>query len=424
MDNLLFANVLRGDFSIILNMILIFSLVEFKYSKKVTLTILTAACALIIIVNNYLYVFCDLTTVGRFSIGVWLLVGIGLKFLSTDSIMKWLFNVVTAINVLFFITVISYVLSRFLPYPMYAHTAIRIVLYIIFIILFRKFVYPLYRQVVDRWQKFLAVTVGIMLNFAYILITSKDIAKTITQNLIPILLLSSLMFLVYGAILWSFQSVIQEYKFRTERDQARLHDELLSSQLAAHEEFFEASKRNRHDLRHHNQIIMEYLKSGDTLGAEEYLQLYDASLIETAATSYCKNHIANAVLCLYAQKAQKEDIIFAANADIPESVAMTPPEFGSLLSNILENALEACRRISANECFITFTAEVEEESLKIELQNSVSGKVEIKNNLPVSTKKNGGLGTKSVLHIVESYHGMLHFSQEGDTFITQIVLPV
>lgn len=423
MDNLLFANVLRGDVSIILNIILIFSLVEFKYSKKVTLTILTAACALIIIVNNCLYVFYDVTTVGRLSIGIWLAAGICLKFLSTDSIIKWLFNVITAINVLFFITVISYVLSRILPYPMYANTAVRIVLYIIFIILFKKYVYPLYRQVVDRWQQFLAVTAGIMLNFAYILITSKDIAETITQNLIPILLLSGLMFLVYGAMLWSFQSIIQEYKFRTERDQARLHDELLSSQLAAYEEFFEVSKRHRHDLRHHNQIIMEYLKCGDMEGAEEYLQLYDASLTETAAASYCKNYIANAVLCLYAQKAQKEDILFAANADIPESVAVTPPELGSLLSNILENALEACRKTRADERFITFTAEVEEESLKIELQNSVSGKVEIRNNLPVSTKKNGGLGTKSVLHIVESYHGMLNFSQEGDTFITQIVLP-
>ncbi len=423
MDNLLFANVLRGDVSIILNTILICSLVEFKYSKKVTLTILAAVCALIIIVNNYLYVFSDLTTVGRFSISVWLLVGIGLKFLSTDSIMKWLFNVITSINVLFFITVISYVLSRLLPHPMYAHTAIRIVLYIIFIILFRKFVYPLYRQVVDRWKQFLAVTVGIMLNFAYILFASKDIEETITQNLIPILLLSGLMFLVYAALLWSFQSVIQEYKFRTERDQARLHDELLYSQLAAHEKFFEASKRNRHDLRHHNQIIMEYLKSGDTLGAEEYLQLYDASLTETAATSYCQNHIANAVLCLYAQKAQREDIIFTANADIPQDLAMMLPEFGSLLSNILENALEACRRISTDERFITFIAEVEEDSLKIELHNSVSGKVEIRNNLPVSTKKNGGLGTKSVLHIVEKHHGMLNFRQEGDTFITQIILP-
>lgn len=423
MDNLLFANVLRGDVSIILNIILIFSLVELKYSKKVTLIILTAISVFIIVANHYVYVYYDLTTVARFGIGFWLAAGIGFKFLSNDSIMKWFFNVITTINVLFFVTVISYVLSRLLPYPMYTNTAVRIALYFIFIILFKKFVYPIYRQVVDRWKQFLSVTVGIMLNFAYILITSQNITETITQNFIPILLLTALMFLVYGAMLWSFQSIILEYKFRTEKEQTRLHDELISSQLAAYEEFFEVSKRNRHDLRHHNQIIMEYLKCGDMGGAEEYLQLYDASLTEAAATSYCKNNIANAVLCIYAQKTQKEDIIFAANADIPEGIAITPPEFGSLLSNILENALEACQRTRTDECFITFTAEVEEESLKIELKNSVRGKVEIRNNLPVSTKENGGSGTKSVLHIVESYHGMLNFSQEDDTFITQIVLP-
>jgi hypothetical protein len=414
---------LRGDVSIILNIILIFSLVELKYSRKFTLAVLTAASALIIIVNNYLYVFYDLTTVARFSIGIWLAAGMGLKFLSNDSFMKWLFNVITTINVLFFVTVISYVLSRSLPYPMYANTAVRIVLYFVFILLFKKSVYPLYRQVVDRWKQFLLVTSGIMLNFAYILITSRNIAETITLNLIPILLLTGLMFLVYGAMLWSFQSIIQEYKFRSEKEQTRLHDELISSQLAAYEDLFEVTKRNRHDLRHHNQIIMEYLRHGDTAGAEEYLQLYDASLSENPARNFCKNYIANAVLCLYAQKAQKEDILFAANAVIPEIVIVTPPEFGSLLSNILENALEACRGVSADECFISFTAEVEEENLKIELHNSVSGKVEIRNHLPVSTKKNGGLGTKSVLHIVESYHGMLHFRQEDDTFITQIVLP-
>lgn len=423
MNDLLFANLLRGVVTSILNIMLMFSLVELKYSKKFTVIALAAICTLIMMATSYFYIFSDLTTLARFDIAIWLVAGLGCKFLCTDSIMKWLFNVVTAINVSFFVMVISYVLSRPLPYPMYAHTVVRIVLYVIFIILFKKFVYPLYRQVVDRWQQFLSVTVGFMVNFTYILITSQNIAKTITQDLIPILLLTTLMFLVYGTIFWSFGSIIREYEFRTAKEQARLQEDLLSSQLAAYEEFVEASKRHRHDLRHHNQIIMEYLKCGDVEGAEEYLSLYDASLTESATMQYCKNYIANAVLCLYAQKAQAEQIIFTANADIPEIIAISPPELGSMISNILENALEACRKTKTDKCFITFIAEMEDDSLKIELQNTAKGEVEIRNHLPVSTKNNGGTGTKSVLHIVESYHGMLHFSQKDDTFFTQIILP-
>ena len=64
---------------------------------------------------------------------------------------------------------------------------------------------------------------------------------------------------------------------------------------------------------------------------------------------------------------------------------MTSPELGSVLSNILENALEAT-------CLFP--------------------------------PKKWGYRDKKRKHIVESYHGMLNFSQEGGSFITQIVLPV
>jgi hypothetical protein len=231
-----------------------------------------------------------MTTVARLDFVIWCIVALGCKFLCKDSIMKWLFNLVTVLNVFSVVIVISYVLSELLPYPRYANIVIRIVLYTIFILLFKKIVYPLYRQVVDRWRLFLSLSVGIMLIYMYILLASKNIVEAITQNLTLILLLTILMFLVYGTMLWSFQSIIQEYKLLTEKEQMRLHEELLYSQLSAYEEFVETSKRHRHDLRHHNQIIMEYLKDGDVKGAEEYLHLYDASLIESTARTYYKRH--------------------------------------------------------------------------------------------------------------------------------------
>ncbi len=202
-------------------------------------------------------------------------------------------------------------------------------------------------------------------------------------------------------MLWSFGSIIREHESHIEKEQTKLHEKLLYSQLTAYEEFVEVSKHYRHDLRHHNQIISEYLKCRNVEGAQEYLHLCDTSLTESIVRNYFKNHIGNAVLCLYAQKAQMEEIIFAANGHVPENIVMTPPEFGSILCNILENAMEACCKAKDNECFITFTAETDDHILKLELKNTTGGKVEIKGNLPVSTKNNGGTGTKSVLRIVE-----------------------
>lgn len=401
-----------------------FSLGEAKYSKKITRITWGITSVIIMTVTSYFYIYKDLTALARFDVFMWIVTCLFLKLLFQDSMMKWLFNAVTVFNVGLFILVVSYAFSRILPYPMYANTVIRIILYLLFMMIFKKYVYPLYRQVVDRWHQFLFVSLAITLNFVYILLSTTDIAQAISQNLRLLLLLSGLMFFVYSTIFWSLGSIIREYEFSNAKEQARLHENLLYSQLAAHEEFIEISKHHRHDLRHHNQIMMEYLKDGDHQGIWEYLELYDQNLTEKAMKKYCNNYIANALLGLYSQKAEEAKIAFSAKADVPENLAIASPELGSLLSNILENGLEACQKVKENQGFITFIAEIEEDTLKIELKNSVKGMVEFRTNLPVSTKEGGGTGTKSILRIVEHYCGMVHFRQEGHTFITQIILPL
>ena len=144
------ANFLRGTVTTILNIALIFSLGELKYSKRFTLIVLGIISASIMVITSYFYIFHDFTTLAIFDIALWLIVSLCLKLLFRDSLMKWLFNVLTTFNIALFVLVVSYVLSRPMPYPMYSNTIIRIIVYLIFIILFRKLVYPLYRQVVDR----------------------------------------------------------------------------------------------------------------------------------------------------------------------------------------------------------------------------------------------------------------------------------
>lgn len=184
------------------------------------------------------------------------------------------------------------------------------------------------------------------------------------------------------------------------------------------------SKQSRHDLRHHNGILHEYLTSGDVGGALEYLQYYEESLAESGLVQHCKNPTANVVLSLYEKKANADDISFSLNAVIPDNLSISPSELGTMFSNLLENALEACERTRSPAPMISFVADTDEDSLKIELRNSVDGKVEFEHNLPISTKENGGTGTKSVLRIVEKHKGMLRFTQENDVFITQIILPL
>lgn len=416
----LYINIIRGlvtNFFILLHM---FIAGEAKYSKKVTSVAFVVVYLFVSCIVVSMYFFIDITTISKYGALTWFACGMFCKYFFTDSIMKWMFNVITVINVFIFVVIISYSFSD-------THAGlltIRVLLYILIIFGFHKYLRPLYRQVANRWHIFFAASVVILLNFIYAIITASDIQRMLTEDFISLMLMVLSMFIIYATIFLSFNSIIKEYEYRIEKNQAKLNESFLINELKTYEEFVESSKRHRHDLRHHNQIMMGYIKDKDLQGAEEYLKLYEASITDSAMEQYTKNYIANAVLCLYARKAQVEEITFAANADIPQNLAITPPEFGSMLSNILENAIEACKRSEYKESFITFNAETQDENLKIEIRNTLSGMVKFENDLPISNKENGGIGTKSVLMIVSKYRGMIHYKQEEDIFITQIVLQI
>ncbi len=206
------------------------------------------------------------------------------------------------------------------------------------------------------------------------------------------------------------------------KDEAR--GKLLESEILSYQESLSSAKQTRHDLRHHNALILDYLETGNVAGAMDYLRANDLALSESKLTEFSANPAANAVLRIYARQAQAEDIAFFAHADLPEKMSMTDPELGALLSNLLENAVEACRKVEPVRRQLSFSAQTDEDGLRLEVRNSVSGTVTFDDNFPESTKPGGGTGTKSMGHIVQKHGGMLRFKQESDMFLTQILLPL
>lgn len=198
---------------------------------------------------------------------------------------------------------------------------------------------------------------------------------------------------------------------------------LLETEILSYQNAIEAAKQNRHDLHHHNAMLLNFLESGDTTGAMEYLRTNDRTVSESRLTEFSANPAANAALRIYSRKTQALEIPFTVWMDLPKDFRITPPELGAMLSNLLENAVEACARVDPARQKIAIRSETDETGVRIEIQNSVSGLVAFEDGLPLSTKPGGGTGTKSVSGIVHKYGGMLRFVQKDDLFITQIFLP-
>ena len=417
---LLYINIIRGTVTNFFVLLHLFSLDGAKYGKRTMQLALLGIYLLVTAVTTALYFSIDMTQFTKLNAILWIVTGLACKPLFQGGFMKWLFNIITVLNVFIFVVIISY---TFATTP-FTHLLLRVGLYCVIIFVFKKYLSPIYRQVAQRWQLFLALAIAVLANFLYLIVTASDIEVMLTEDLTLLMLMVFTMLLIYATVFISCRSLIKEKELAEENTKVKMHQELLTTELSSYENYLNIAKQSRHDLRHHNGILCEYLASGDVSGALEYLRYYDESLSESGLAQHCKNPIANAVLCLYERKAAAAGITFALNAVVPEDLNISPSDLGMMLSNLMENALEACQRTQSPAPMISFVSDTDEDSLKIELRNSVDGKVEFQNNLPLSTKENGGTGTKSVLRIVEKQKGMLHFTQENDVFITQIILPL
>ena len=209
----------------------------------------------------------------------------------------------------------------------------------------------------------------------------------------------------------------------SELSKSEIKSRLLETEISSYQDYLQSAKQSRHDMRHHNAVLLEYLNDGDINKAIAYLDISDEHLANTALKQFCENVTANAILRIYDRRVQNQDISFTVQAEIPEALPLEEPEIGALLSNLLENAMEVCEKQSVSP-HISLTAQLEENGLQLEVRNSVDGKVAFENSLPKSTKQGGGTGTKSIAAIVNKYRGMLRFKQEKVEFVVQILIPM
>jgi len=230
-----------------------------------------------------------------------------------------------------------------------------------------------------------------------------------------------LLLLIGSAYLVASRAVVlmsQEH----EAQEAEAQRKLLENQLATEREFVTQARTHRHDLRHHISLLTDYLERGDLEGARAYLSQYQTDLDADALEVFCENAAANALLRHTARRCAGGGVPFTCRTLIPQTLSLTGPELATVLGNVLENAWESCRR--GETPWITVTARTNRNALLVEVKNAVSGETRFEGELPVSTKPGGGLGLKSAVRVLERHGGFLRCSRTGDTFFTQIMIPL
>lgn len=414
-------DILRSLATNIMLVALLFTLARPKVRKGILLVIFVAIVAVDMALNAVFYMNGDYTMLALLDIAFFILVGVAAKPLFCETLMQWLFNCFTVMNIYAITVVLSYFLHDYFPYPYYANTALRVLLFAATILLFRLRLRPLYRQAAEQWSIYLFVAVGLFANYAYYFVFGNDVEQTLTDGFIPLMLLTIVTVLMYAAMFFSLRKTLQEAVLQEENLKIQSDRELTHQRLTLMDEAVRQMSIVQHDRRHFNNTLLSLLQQGQTDKATELIRRQSAAMPQKPQ-SYCKNILLNAAVSYYAELARGQGIRCDLRLDIPEKLNMDELSLAMAISNLMENAITAVTVLPADKRELRFTA-VNAGQLIFEIANPCDSEVMLnENGLPVSSLEGHGKGSQSVADFVSKCGGELIYEKIDGIFRVRLMV--
>ena len=185
----------------------------------------------------------------------------------------------------------------------------------------------------------------------------------------------------------------------------------------------EEARQARHDLRHQLCQLAALAEEGNLEKIKAYLS-GAVSRIPSLEMHFCENRAADGVVGYYCALAKREQIPFSVQIDLPECLPVDEINLCLVLSNLLENALEASLRTAPARRRIKLTAYLHGNSLAlIQVENTYDGVIREKGGVFQSSKRKGdGVGLQSVRHIAEKSGGVSTVTYQDGVFRARVML--
>ena len=312
-----------------------------------------------------------------------------------------------------------------------ARILIRLAIYLLIIPLLFKYVRPRFRQMVDvlgkEWRAAALVPLMFLMIQIMVLYYPEPYWYWNSNSWYRFIIITVyLLFLgVYYNMYKQANAIVEKYALEKRQLLMAQQEKLWESELTRQKATATLASQQRHDMHHHNGVIMGMLRNGDTDELKTYMKSYDDALDAHNANTFCSNPIANSIFNSYAGRAEAEGIKAVFHVSVPEGIGIDNIDLTCVLVNVLENALEGCLRLQKEvEKEIVVTTKFIDNRLRIQVENTCQTDILFNGELPITKKQGGGTGIKSILYTADRYDGTAGFSVMNGKFITQIVLNV
>ena len=209
-------------------------------------------------------------------------------------------------------------------------------------------------------------------------------------------------------------------------DRLRLENQFLSMQQARYDSLLATTRQirqARHDIRHHFHVLQSLAEQGDLEGILKYLAQAQGD-VPAGDLGLCENAVVDSVAGFFAPQFRENDIPVTFSLDLPRELPVPDTDLCSVLSNLLENAMEASLRTAPGKRKVKVSARLHSGNmLLLSVENSYDGEVREKDGIFLSSKRPGeGIGLQAVRHTAEKNGGYCRFLHGDGVFCVNVAL--
>jgi sensor histidine kinase regulating citrate/malate metabolism len=249
-----------------------------------------------------------------------------------------------------------------------------------------------------------------------------NVMKGYTNYKLIVLMLATLIIIILLAINQSDKRVL-----RIENNLLKKQSELQYESYAGIQKYELELHKLYHDIGNHIKTIQILVDQGDKQEAKNYTEELINQYRVISKDYYCNNKILNAVLINKVQICEENRIVTQIDLQLPDNNSIRDIDLMCIFANLLDNAIEGCRRNPNASNYIHIKTTVMNNFLSIFVINSKDKTARIVNDkgryaTTKQDKKAHGYGLRILDEIIERYEGQKEFVDKGEEFSAMILL--
>lgn len=291
---------------------------------------------------------------------------------------------------------------------------------------FYKMLNKIDKNIKSKFWVLFAIVMFVFLSITTVFLQIYPDTEQNSASTVMYIALTSLFFAMSVILIYFYTEISKSYQRDSKLFLLENNFNTLQEQIAVQQQNNEKVRKLRHDMKNHLANIRSLIDSGEIAAAvtlldntAENVNNAKAEMIDTG------NSFVDAIILSKTAVCREKNIDFSCSVQPLENIKIDAVDLSSLLSNLLDNAVEAAAQTT--EPFVRLTIIKYNAYYTICVENSYKGKEFLKENMGslISTKSDKtlhGYGTQIISDIAQKYDGNYTWDAQENRFISTVIM--